>query len=144
VAGLVSALLPESGIWIPSWSPAEARAYRRSLDSKQGMHKSCPPKWRMRVSMTVSPHDSHTMGARIRAMFGTGSAGVLISKRSVSSESMIRFEIAARVFCSRSDLFIILRFGVHYSIFNLRSFRYGESNSFDEAMSARQAFCFSR
>jgi hypothetical protein len=36
----------------------------------------------------------------------------------------------------RSDPFIILRFGVHYSIFNLRSFRYGESNSFNKAISA--------
>jgi len=49
----------------------------------------------------------------------------------------------------RSDPFVIPRFpavgGIQYSIFNIRrSLLAGESNSFDEAMSARQAIGFSR
>jgi hypothetical protein len=38
----------------------------------------------------------------------------------------------------RSAHFVILRFGVQSSIFDLQSFRAGEPNSFDKAVSTRQ------
>jgi hypothetical protein len=43
----------------------------------------------------------------------------------------------------RKHSFVILRFGVHYSIFNLESLRDDESNSFDEAVSSLRVTGFS-